>query len=116
MCEYLNIPYHPELGGESDPQVIYDSCDYEKMNREYGQKGSAYRDFLAQFGVPLLPPSLGGGGMPPKKIVWDAETSRRLLAQKLPLSSRAKRQFYLFCSMLLPWRKKFYRKRLLRVR
>ena len=115
MCEYLNIPYHPELGGESDPQVIYESCDYEKMNREYGQKWSVYRDFLAQFGVPLLPPSLGGG-MPSKKIVWDAETSRRLLAQKLPLSSRAKRQFYLFCSMLLPWRKKFYRKRLLRVR
>ena len=116
MCEYLNIPYHPELGGESDPQVIYESCDYEKMNREYGQKWSVYRDFLAQFGVPLAAPSVCVGGMPSKKIVWDMETSRRVSAQQLSLRSRIKRRFYQFCSILFPWRKMFYRKRLLRIR
>ena len=65
MCEYLNIPYHPELGGESDPQVVYEQCDYEKMNREYGQKWVAYRDFLRRFDVSLATPSDGVLPKPP---------------------------------------------------
>lgn len=114
MCEYLNIPYHPELGRKSDPQVIYERCDYEKMNREYGQKWATYRDFLSRFGVSLASPG-GGGGMPSEKIVWDAETSRRLWAQT-SLAARVKRRLYSIGSVVFPWRKKFFRKRLLRLR
>lgn len=51
MCEYLNIPYFPELRNEKSIQKIYEMCDYEKMNREYDEKYKAFWSFMRRNGV-----------------------------------------------------------------
>lgn len=46
MCEYLNIPYHPEFRKESDLFKILQACEYEKMNKEYNSKLDDFILFL----------------------------------------------------------------------
>lgn len=46
MCEYMNIPHHPELYGCGDIEKIMAICDYEKMNTEYDRKLEKFIAFL----------------------------------------------------------------------
>jgi hypothetical protein len=55
MCEYMNIPYHPELVGCMDVRKILDVCDYEKMNAKYNEKLDLYIEFLTSNGIKYNP-------------------------------------------------------------
>ncbi len=61
MCEFLRIPYLPQMSAEADVRKIFDAADFEPMNREYPRLFQNYREFLSQAGVPLLdnPPDDG---------------------------------------------------------
>lgn len=55
MCEYMNIPYHPELFGCTDIKKILDECNYEQMNFKYNEKLDLFINFLADNGVTYNP-------------------------------------------------------------
>ena len=48
MCEYMNIPYHPELRYCKDIEKIIEICNYDKMNKEYNQKFDKFLSFLSE--------------------------------------------------------------------
>lgn len=48
MCEYMNIPYFPDLHSCKDITLIFDKCDYSKMNNEYDKKLNKFVSFLAE--------------------------------------------------------------------
>jgi hypothetical protein len=55
MCEYMNIPHHPELFGCKDVEKILSVCEYDQMNSQYNQKFDIYVDFLAKNGLKYNP-------------------------------------------------------------
>ena len=55
MCEYMNIPYHPELYRCGDVEKILSVCDYDKMNAEYDSKLDKYVSFLKHNGFEYSP-------------------------------------------------------------
>lgn len=55
MCEYMNIPHHPELFGCGDVEKILSVCDYDKMNAEYDSKLDKYVAFLKRNGFDYNP-------------------------------------------------------------
>lgn len=55
MCEYMNIPYHPELYGCGNVEKILSVCDYDKMNTEYNSKLVKFISFLKRNGFEYNP-------------------------------------------------------------
>ena len=55
MCEYMNIPYHPELANNGSLYDFWKISDYDKMNKEYNSKLDVFIDFLKKNGVEYNP-------------------------------------------------------------
>lgn len=53
MCEYLRIPYHPEINEETDLIKLYDDLDIESLNNTYPALFKNYCEFLNKNNVPL---------------------------------------------------------------
>lgn len=54
MCEFLNIPYMPDLLHSADLAEIWARADYEKMNREYALKYQIFKSFMLSNGVQIV--------------------------------------------------------------
>lgn len=63
MCEYMNIPYHPELANNGTLYDFWKIADYDKMNIEYNSKLDVYIDFLKKNGVEYNPLDQQSGGV-----------------------------------------------------
>ena len=57
MCEFMNIPYHPNfpINSMEDVEQLYQLCDYSRMNAEYPSKLSRYEAFLNKNGLKYAP-------------------------------------------------------------
>lgn len=55
MCEYMNIPYHPELFGCRNVEKILSVCDYDKMNQHYNEKFDIFVEFLKNNNIQYNP-------------------------------------------------------------
>lgn len=55
MCEFMNIPYLPEMINKGDVKEIFMAADYNKMNEEYNYKLDCYISFLNRNGVNYNP-------------------------------------------------------------
>ena len=51
MCEYLCIPYCPELSHTNNINELFNMCDVSRMNESYRDKYSRYWHFLGRFGI-----------------------------------------------------------------
>ncbi len=63
MCEYMNIPYFPELRFSKSVKCIFDSCDYQKMNAELNEKFDIFEKFLSLNGFEYKPLDYQNGGV-----------------------------------------------------
>lgn len=63
MCEYMNIPYYPELRLCRNVEEILTLCDYDKMNIEYNSKLQDYISFLKENGFIYQPLKSDMGGV-----------------------------------------------------
>lgn len=55
MCEYLNIPYRPDLINCSSMEELYDACNVDRLNTEYNDKLKKYIKFLKENGFSYNP-------------------------------------------------------------
>lgn len=51
MCEFMNIPHHPELGYCKSLKRVIEKCSCEKMNREYNNLLDDFVSFLNKNGL-----------------------------------------------------------------
>lgn len=56
MCEYLDIPYLPELVNTDKTEEIFAKADYSRMNDAYAVRYAAFREFMRGNGLELVEP------------------------------------------------------------
>ena len=100
MCEYMNIPHHPELIGCRNIEKILNCCDYSKMNNEYNDKLDIFIDFLRKNDFnynPIIPSSFAVDNYVGKVAIGAGEWLNALLKGAV---SYPKAKFFSFVSHL----------------
>lgn len=116
MCEYLNIPYLPELAGADKVDEIYAQADYSRMNKEYGERYKTFKGFMHENGLEIVEPQISGcaDAQPSLNLVYPPppEEMCEQIATGLGgggMTSACLKMLRLSaCALLFPWHRKHY--------